>query len=122
MAQKVKTQINEEKSTNPTIGWLTWGSALIALAMWAPVQDPFNAPKQWILLIVGAWMAGQLLAGRRDSLSHLEKLAFLLIGAFLASLLLSLAISGINFTTVFGDYARRTGAITYFSLASILLV
>ena len=122
MAQKVKTQINEEKSTNPTIGWLTWGSALIALAMWAPVQDPFNAPKQWILLIVGAWMAGQLLVGRRDSLSHLEKLAFLLIGAFLASLLLSLAISGINFTTVFGDYARRTGAITYFSLASILLV
>lgn len=122
MAQKLKTKINAQTQTNLTVGWLTWGAAFIALAMWAPVQDPFNAPKQWILLIVGAWMAGQLLAGRRDVFSHQEKITFMLTGAFLASLLLSLLISGFNFTTVFGDYARRTGALTYFALSAILLV
>jgi O-antigen ligase len=122
MAQKLKIQNSKETATNPTVGWLTWGAALIAVAVWAPVQDPFNAPKQWILLIVGAWMAGQLLAGRKDPLSHQERLTFLLVGAFLASLIFSLLISGFNFTTVFGDYARRTGALTYFALAAIFLV
>jgi O-antigen ligase len=89
--------------------------------MWAPVQDPFNAPKQWVLLFVGAWLAGSVFANIKGRLSDVELQSFAFVGLFLGAILLSLALTGFSFTSIFGEYARRNGALTYFAFGAIFL-
>jgi O-antigen ligase len=121
MVQKSKLRASVKPTRDPLMSCLTWGSGLVALSMWAPVQDPFNAPKQWVLLTVGAWLTGHLVTSYKDRLAKEKKAAYLWIGLFILALCLSLIISGASFTTILGDYARRTGALTYLALSAIFL-
>jgi len=121
MSKKTQSHTAKGKNLDPTISWLAWGVALVGVTMWAPVQDPFNAPKQWVLLFVGSWLAGSVFANIKGRLNDVELQSFAFVGLFLGAILFSLALTGFSFTSIFGDYARRNGALTYFAFGAIFL-
>lgn len=86
------------------------------------LQDPFNSPKMWILMMVACWLVGHLVTNLRSILSNSTLRlfsAFLML--FIFSMLISLIFTDDKFTGVFGENLRRNGVLTYFSLAVISL-
>jgi hypothetical protein len=53
--------VNSENEKH-AIRWLISGGSLVTLAFWAAINDPFNAPKSWILSITGFWLLGWVIA------------------------------------------------------------
>ena len=119
MAKKTKPS----KSVNSqALNWLLIGGSLVTLFIWSNLNDPFNAPKSWILFIAGAyltgWIAFQLKVAIKDPVLRLTTY---LSGGFIFSLLLAFIFTDEKFVGFFGESARRTGFLTYFCLTIFLL-
>jgi O-antigen ligase len=84
--------------------------------------DPFNSPKQWILLISSAWLLGYLLTQRKNSpkFSEVEKLKLLLL-MFISLLLLSTLFTDNSYVAFFGETQRKLGFLTYFGFSIYML-
>ena len=88
-------------------------------------QDPFNAPKFWILLIGAAWLIGYLVSYVRENRNNLQgviKKSVVLVIIFISCATISMVMSKNNFIALFGDNMRKNGYLTYFSLSIIFLV
>lgn len=95
-----------------------YGLGLITLFFYSSLVDPFNSPKAWILDLCAMWLLGYLIYDfTAGELSRDEKIALIVIGAFIAAMLLALLGTHQLFTGFFGSYGRRTGFLSYFSLA-----
>jgi len=98
------------------------GVALITLYFNSKIQDPFNSPKFWLLLILAMWSVGHLLVSfsqiTRDKDS--KRILFLVAG-FILFLFISSMVTDSKYTAFFGENQRRNGFLTYFSLAIIFL-
>jgi O-antigen ligase len=97
------------------------GLASITLAFGTMLQDPFNAPKMWILLILGSWLLGQVIGEivqniRSKSFTSESKLMFLIGSVFIFTNLISLFMTDARYVGLFGEYQRRTGFFTYLFL------
>jgi O-antigen ligase len=102
------------------------GLAAVTLLFNSSLQDPFNAPKMWLLLIFGAWLLGQLKGEliseiRTKTLSGNSKAIFFIISGFLVTNFVALLFTDSKYVGLFGDYQRRTGFLTYVFLATFLL-
>ena len=99
------------------LNWLLVGGSLVSLFIWAAIEDPFNAPKSWILYSVGMWLLGwvgfQVKARWTD---RLDRSVLVLSGVFSLTLVLAFLFTDVKLQGMFGDYARRTGFLSYFSL------
>jgi O-antigen ligase len=84
--------------------------------------DPFNSPKQWILLISCAWLLGYLLTQRKNSpkFSEVEKLKLLLL-MFISFLLLSTLFTDNSYVAFFGETQRKLGFLTYLGFSIYML-
>ncbi len=99
------------------LNWLLVGGSLVSLFLWASLEDPFNAPKSWILYSVGLWLLGWVgFQAKAHFGNFVDRWVLSLSGFFLLSLLLAFIATDVKFRGFFGDYARRTGYLTYFSL------
>ena len=99
------------------LNWLLVGGSLVSVFLWASVEDPFNAPKSWILYCVGLWLLGWVgyqVKGRLAS--ALDRSVLWFSGVFSLTLLLAYLFTDVKLQGLFGDYARRTGFFSYFSL------
>jgi len=99
------------------INWLLVGGSLVSLFLWATLVDPFNAPKSWILFSTGFWLLGWVgfqLRSRWNS--ALEKQILTLSGALALALIAAFVATDQKMQGLFGDYARRTGLLSYLSL------
>jgi O-antigen ligase len=88
-------------------------------------QDPFNAPKFWVLLIGAAWLLGYLVSYLRGNIKNLQgviKKSVLLVIIFISFATISMVMSKNNFIALFGENMRKNGYLTYFSLSIIFLV
>jgi O-antigen ligase len=97
------------------------GLALITLTFGTMLQDPFNAPKMWILLILGSWLSGQVIGEivqkfRSNNFTTNSKLIVSLGSFFILANLISLFMTDSKYVGLFGDYQRRTGFLTYLFL------
>jgi hypothetical protein len=102
--------------------WLFWGGALVTLFFWATFNDPFNAPKSWILVFVGFWLFGWLLFHvKRYFQIDTLRIATIISVTYIVALSISLAVTDNAYIGFFGDYQRRTGYIEYFSLVVFFL-
>lgn len=91
---------------------------LSTLFIWVPLQDPFNFPKFFIILIIGA-LALPLIKWKFPSRE--EKVLASLAGAFVVSLLLATLLSDVRFMSFFGIHGRNTGFLSYLALLSLFL-
>ena len=95
------------------IRWLVWGGALTTLAMWVSLNDPFNAPKSWVLSTVAVWLFVWTLFNFRTFTQN---------KILLQASAISLAATDNKFTGLFGLYGRKTGFLAYFSFIVFFLV
>ena len=112
--------------TKSGINLVLVGLAAITLLFNSSLQDPFNAPKMWLLLIFGAWLLGQLKGElireiRAKNLSGNSKTILLIVSGFLLTNFVALLFTDSKYVGLFGDYQRRTGFLTYLFLATFLL-
>ena len=119
----MKKALQLRKSTEEApVRWLLGGLAAITLYFQTNLNDPFNSPKQWILLIVAAWLIGYIISFRNIiSINDNLKFTFQLVILFIFFALIATAISDFKYISFFGDTQRRNGFISYLSLATILL-
>ncbi len=98
------------------INWLLVGGSLVTLFIWASLEDPFNAPKSWILYCVGFWLLGWVGFNARSRWSDkLDRQILVLSGALALSFVAAFIATDVKLQGLFGDYARRTGLLSYLS-------
>lgn len=104
-------------SSAQAMNWLLIGGSLVTLFIWANLNDPFNAPKSWVMFIAGAYLAGwcgfQIKGSLKDKVL---RIAFYLSASYLGVLFIAFLFTGEKFIGFFGENARRTGFLTYFCL------
>ncbi len=102
--------------------WIFGGSALITLYFNSKIQDPFNAPKMWILLVVTAWLLGHSLFSNKGSLGNKDLRRFAALALiFTIFLLISALTTDVKYTAFFGENQRRNGFLTYLALIILML-
>ena len=113
---------NIQKSADFSAQWvLALGAALVTLYFNSKIQDPFNSPKLWLLVLLAAWSAGHLLIGLKIFYKNF-KFEYLVILIFLFSGLVSLVFTNPIYTGFFGETQRRNGYLSYFCLVIIFIV
>ena len=108
---------------SPTgINWLIFGTCFTTLYFNTNLQDPFNSPKLWIILILASTLVGYLLVKFQEKdliKTHLK--IILLVAMFAISITLSVFTSDVPITSFIGETQRRNGFICYISLAIIFM-
>ena len=105
-----------------------WGilisASLITLYFNPSLEDPFNSPKLWILMISGSWLSGYLITNKTtpgsESKSVTKKINVSVFG-FVLFLLISSLLTDIKYTAFFGEVQRRSGFLCYLFLSIFLL-
>lgn len=97
-------------------------TSAITLYFNSKIQDPFNSPKLWLLLILVSTLVTPVLTSVKIIKSNHILTKFLLaLGIFLASLLVSALFTDNQYLAFFGETQRKLGFLTYLSLAIIML-
>lgn len=117
---------NSKLVTNPQYQYslVLFGSALITLIFNSKIQDPFNAPKFFVLILLASWTLGILIVYKITNLNnYIIKAKFLtaIVLFFLASSLISALNADDLYTSFVGENMRRTGFITYICLVIIFI-
>jgi hypothetical protein len=98
------------------LAWLLGGASLITLFFNSRIQDPFNSPKFWILLVVTGYLIGHLVGTFRqvpsDAIFTLRFL-ILILGGFTTALLIASILTDVPYVAFFGEYQRKNGFLTY---------
>ena len=115
-------KINSKKNFNnsTTAYWLFMGAAGITLYFNPSIQDPFNGPKLWLLLIVASWMFGHLVTSKHQIKTN--KIIFnftVIVSIFALFAFISAIKTEVIYTAFFGENLRRNGYLTYFCLSVI---
>ena len=98
------------------------GAACITLYFNSKIQDPFNSPKFWLLIVIASWLFGHLLINRKELFSKQNKILLFALGSFIIGLLISLFFTDPLYTGLFGETQRRNGFLNYLSLIIVVLV
>jgi O-antigen ligase len=88
------------------------------------LEDPFNSPKQWILLVSSGWLIGVVyLEMQKFSFKSNKDITLLLLYtlSFLSVMLVLAAITDNTYTAFVGDAFRKLGFFTYFGLAIFMI-
>jgi len=104
------------------MNWLILGGSLVTLALWANLNDPFNAPKSWILSISGFWLLGWVIAQVKYRWQNFSLRWAIILGcSFWIALAASFIATDNKYIGMFGDYQRRTGFLSYTCLVVFFL-
>lgn len=110
--------------TSSSIWLLLIGVSFITLYFDTEVADPFNTPKQIMLLIIATWLSGHLIKNflTNKTLKNSDTaIPFGLTILFIVSLLISTLFSDVVFVSFIGETQRRNGFFTYLGLAIIFM-
>ena len=111
----------------PTVNWILAGLAAVTLIFDIGSHDPINSPKQWALIIFGAWLLGQVIGNsysrfRSGGLKGVKQIALILALVFILTNLLALMNTDFKYIGFFGEYQRRTGFLTYLFLVVFFVI
>jgi len=116
---------NQPKSQNDkAVWWVGCFLFLVTIYFNSRTQDPFNAPKFWVLLIGAAWLFGYLISYLQENRKNLPvpiKKSIILILIFIIFSTISMIMSKNTFIALLGDNLRKNGYLTYLSLSIIFL-
>jgi O-antigen ligase len=118
MAAKTKIKVPVQKSD---ARFVLISAAIITLFFFTSLRDPFNAPKLWLNILLGAFLLGHLvmdsLGGRLAEGQNTLRILAAIVGVFVIFMLLSALTSDVKYISFFGDNQRNTGWLDYFFLA-----
>ena len=119
-----KTSNLPKPQSDKAVWWI--GCFLFSVTIYfnSRVQDPFNAPKFWVLLIGASWLLGYLISylqKNKTNLQSIEKKSIYLVIIFISFMTISVIMSKNNFIAFLGDNMRKNGYLTYLSLSIIFL-
>ena len=120
-----KTANLPKSQGDKAVWWVGCFLFLVTIYFNSRAQDPFNAPKFWVLLIGAAWLSGYLISYFRENKRNLQGIinrSIILIIVFISFLTISMIMSKNNFIALFGDNMRKNGYLTYLSLSIIFLI
>lgn len=118
---KSTKQIKKSTEISP-VRWILGGLVTITLFFQTKVADPFNSPKQWVLLVVAAWLTGYLVSFRNIIFSIKPiKTLFYVVNTFIAFILLATIFTDFHYIAIFGDTQRRNGFVSYLALSIIMV-
>ena len=104
MAKSKVVQKSAGISDRQAMNWLLVGGSLVTLFFWAPLTDPFNAPKSWILSISGFWLLGWIgFNWKKFSGNKTMWIAGLLSAIYVATLFVAFVATDNKFIGMFGD-------------------
>lgn len=104
------------------IRWLLWGGAAVTLVIWLSLNDPFNAPKSWVLSISAFWLFAWLLFHFKHYIKNqVLRQASALALLFAITLAVAWFATDNKFIGFFGQYGRKTGFLEYFSFIVFFL-
>jgi len=113
---KSKVQTEKSSEEKSALRWLLWGGAAITLVIWLSLNDPFNAPKSWVLSISAFWLLGWLVFNFKRYLQNSALKQTTFIAAFFALAFTAAWIATDNkFVGFFGQDGRKTGLLAYLS-------
>ncbi len=101
------------------------GAGAITLFFFTSLRDPFNQPKLWMTILVGAWLAGHLISDLlmkkfTEGQKVVKRFSWIVAG-FVTLLLIAALLTNYKYTAFFGDSQRNTGFLAYFFLAMFAL-
>ena len=107
------------------VSWIFNFGILITIIFNSKIQDPFNSPKFWALLISASWLLGYLFKFKvnfeeRDK-NFYNKIN-LIVFAYLVFLIISSLFSYNKNVSFLGETFRRNGALTYVGFAVFFLI
>jgi len=110
-----------------TINWILAGLAAVTLIFDTGSHDPINAPKQWALIIFGAWLLGQIIGNtyttyKAGGLNGIKRTTLILALVFIFANFLALINTDFKYVGFFGEYQRRTGFLTYLFLVVFFVI
>ena len=112
-----------DKVDKSALRWLIWGGALVTLAMWLTLNDPFNAPKRWVLSVAAFWLLGWSIFHFKHFIADRTlKQATILALIFALTVAAAWIATDDKFIGFFGQYGRKTGFLEYFSFIVFFLV
>jgi hypothetical protein len=109
----------KQKLTNP-VGLILFSAASITLYFNPDLEDPFNSPKLWLLVIFGSWIAGLLITAKKPEFSQNKTFLSFILPSFIGSLAIAAIFTDVKYTAFFGEVQRRTGLIAYIFFAIYL--
>ena len=116
---KTKKRVLENSSI---IWWIFGGCAVTTLYFNSKIQDPFNSPKMWIIILISAWLTGHIIANNQKSFKNIDIRIFTsLLGCFVLFGLIAAITTDISYTAFFGENQRRNGFLTYLALIVFML-
>jgi len=119
-----KTSKQSKSQNDKAVWWVGCFLFLITIYFNSRTQDPFNAPKFWVLLTGAAWLFGYLISYLQENRKNLPepiKKSIILVIIFISFSTISMIMSINTFIAFFGDNMRKNGYLTYFSLSIIFL-
>ena len=122
MSNRKSNQVSR-KNKLPTQVWiLILGAALVTLYFNSRIQDPFNAPKMWLIFLIASVLLGYLIIDFRKLLeNHVLKLMSLITLLFLIAGIFALIFTDSKYSAFFGENQRRNGFLSYASLSVLIL-
>jgi hypothetical protein len=99
---------------------LTTGVSLTTLYFNSKIQDPFNSPKLWVIILLSSWLLGHVITNLNSTIVENKK-ALYLVSLFLLSGFISLLLTNPLYTGFFGETQRRNGYLSYVCLSIILV-
>ena len=111
--------IQDNKAIGP-VHAISFGAMFVTLYFNTNIQDPFNSPKMWILLILAAWLSGYIVAGFNTAIQENAIKWYLIIAGFLLGTMFFASIVTDNkYISFIGETQRRNGFLAYASLILI---
>jgi O-antigen ligase len=117
-------KINKIKQDYRQVNWIFGGAAATTIYFNTKIQDPFNAPKFWILLFMTSWLLGFItvdLVKENKVFLNSFKIPLIVLSLFVISLFISYGFSDNKQIALLGENMRRNGLLTYLCF-SILLI
>ena len=104
--------------------FVVFSCSLITLIFNSKIQDPFNAPKFWLLLLLSSWITGLTTVYKfysdKNYFMKFKVFKYSII-IFTFSSLISALLADDLYTAFVGENMRRTGFVTYSCLTIVFL-
>ncbi len=99
------------------------GGTLTTLYFNSAVQDPFNSPKFWLIMMVAGWgLSGLILSLFKTNIGFSRhRTPLILILLFMTTQIVMVFLSENKIKAIVGETQRRNGALSYLALALIML-
>jgi len=121
MAAKTKIKVPVHKSD---ARFILTGGAIVTLFFFTSLRDPFNAPKLWLNVLLGAFLLGHLIAdliaGRFTEGERALRILAGIVGSFVGIMFVAAVSADVKYVAFIGETQRNTGWIDYFFLAVFL--